>query len=359
MLYNIGEFCCPNVAAALRETTAAGQTGGLVEHTICAVDIGGSGCRLRLIRTRHSATDGGDAVIERHDMPCDGTAAARPTGSSVEPVLEQACLDARGRWPGLMADLDVLSVGCAGFSSLIDDRNALCARLARMFRCPEVIVAADALTAHAGALRATPGIVVAAGTGVIVLATDYRTFCRRVDGWGYLLGDAGGGSWIGRRALHVALDTYAHRGDLRSNALLDAAIGRFGRPEQWPAEIYPYDERAGILASFVPSVAACAANDPAARRILREAGRELALSVLAALDDAPDLPVSHTGGILAHCDAVRESFLHEVHARRPDARIQAPAGTPLDGAVQLAMRHDAITLRHLAPRMCAVFRTDG
>jgi N-acetylglucosamine kinase-like BadF-type ATPase len=66
------------------------------------------------------------------------------------------------------------------------------------------------VTAYAGALGQSPGGVVAAGTGLIALGTDLDTR-RRADGWGHLLGDCGGGAWIGRAGLEAALRAHDGR----------------------------------------------------------------------------------------------------------------------------------------------------
>jgi N-acetylglucosamine kinase-like BadF-type ATPase len=51
------------------------------------------------------------------------------------------------------------------------------------------------VTSYLGAIGFEPGAVVAAGTGVIALAGDRDGNFARSDGWGYILGDDGGG-WL-------------------------------------------------------------------------------------------------------------------------------------------------------------------
>ena len=67
-----------------------------------------------------------------------------------------------------------------------------------------MVVTNDAVTAHLGALGGEPGAVIVAGTGAIALAAAPEGWAR-ADGWGTMLGDDGGGYWIGRRALALAL----------------------------------------------------------------------------------------------------------------------------------------------------------
>src|SRR5699024_2742062 len=104
---------------------------------------------------------------------------------------------------------------------------------------------------------------------------------RRVDGWGHLLGDRGGGAWIGMRGLSRALA--AHDGtDPAGAALLYAATARFGEPLQWPAQFYTQPDRAGVLASFAADVVELADDDRAARAILTRAAAHAAASLSAA-----------------------------------------------------------------------------
>ncbi len=61
----------------------------------------------------------------------------------------------------------------------------------------------DVVAAHAGAFEGATGIVVSGGTGAITFGAD--EFGARVyaDGWGPILGDEGGGYWIGVEALRA------------------------------------------------------------------------------------------------------------------------------------------------------------
>lgn len=102
-------------------------------------------------------------------------------------------------------------VGAAGFASLGDGLRAeLPGALEREFGVRTVALVADAVTAYTGALGPRPGAVVAAGTGLVAIGTDLKSW-RRADGWGHLLGDCGGGAWIGRAGLEAALRAHDGR----------------------------------------------------------------------------------------------------------------------------------------------------
>ncbi len=92
------------------------------------------------------------------------------------------------------------------------------------------ILETDVVAAHAGAFAGDPGIVVSAGTGAITLGADEFGEQFYADGWGPLLGDEGGGYWIGVEALRAicrALDGRAHSTALTEPIfkLLDVADG--------------------------------------------------------------------------------------------------------------------------------------
>src|SRR5699024_4099750 len=78
-----------------------------------------------------------------------------------------------------------------------------------------------------------PGASSSLGTGAIAVGWDGEDGWRRVDGWGHLLGDRGGGAWLGMRGLNrarAALDGT----DAARAALLRAATWRLGEPLEVP-----------------------------------------------------------------------------------------------------------------------------
>lgn len=257
-----------------------------------AVDSGGSGLRVVM----GTAGDDGHSPLGRR--------------ASREPVRTGA----RGIEPGhLMAQLvpmaraltaetgvsrlDTVVVGAAGLATLGDALRAeLPGALARELGVRTVALVADAVTAYVGALGPRAGAVVAAGTGLIAIGTDLARW-RRADGWGHLLGDCGGGAWIGRAGLEAALR--AHDGREGGSALLLArAEERFGPVAGLPGQVYPRSDRPAVLASFAPEVAACAADDPVAAGVLRAAARHMADSAAAVCPPGGEPRVAVTGGLL-------------------------------------------------------------
>jgi N-acetylglucosamine kinase-like BadF-type ATPase len=312
-----------------------------VTTALLGIDVGGTGSRVALV-----GADG-----ERHVLRGEG-AGVTAGGSSVPATVLGLVEASRRKWPVELAAVRGVGVGATGLGTLVADvpaftrdvaaavagraADASAARGADDERSvPGVAVAIDAVTAHLGALGGEAGAVVALGTGAIAIGGDGRGAWRRVDGWGHLLGDRGGGAWIGLRGLDAAVR--AHDGvDAAGSVLLDRARRRFGEPPTWPQQLYTRDDRAGVLAGFAEDVAAAAADgDTAARDILVSAGVEAARSALAALGADLQPVVAGTGGVFA-VPLVADSFADAVRSARPEATIRPASGGPLDGALVLA-----------------------
>ncbi|MCX4702886.1 N-acetylglucosamine kinase [Streptomyces sp. NBC_01373] len=226
-------------------------------------------------------------------------------------------------------------VGAAGLATLGDALRAeLPDALAREFGIRIVALVADAVTAYTGALGPRAGAVVAGGTGLIAIGTDLACW-RRADGWGHLLGDCGGGAWIGRAGLEAALRAHDGR-DGGSVRLLACAKELFGPMTELPGKLYPRPDRPAVLASFAPQVSACAAGDPVAAGILRAAARHLADSLAAVCPATGEPRVALTGGLFKMGDPLVVPLEEELAERLPHARRVAAEGDPLHGSVRIA-----------------------
>ena len=176
----------------------------------------------------------------------------------------------------------------------------------------------DVEAARDGALGATPGILLLAGTGSIALGRGRSGRLARAGGLGPLLGDEGSAFWIGRAWLPVA-----RRNDgalaLRRLALRPDAVAR--------------------VAALAPSaLRAARRGHPVARAIV--AGAQLALAELVAdlaarLRLRPPVAVSWAGGLLA--DAVfRAGVWRAAREAGLGLAVTPPRGTALDAATDVA-----------------------
>ncbi|MDK1474690.1 BadF/BadG/BcrA/BcrD ATPase family protein [Streptomyces sp. 549] len=327
---------------------------------VLGADSGGSGLRIAL-----GAADDGSGVAPRPvgEVLRSGPVRTGPEGIDAAHLLEQLVpaahrlIDAAGG-----GRLEAVCLGAAGMATLGSGlREALPPALEASFGVRRLALAADAVTAYAGALGERPGVVVAAGTGMIAVGTDLRCW-RRADGWGHLLGDCGGGAWIGRAGLEAALRAADGRSG-GSAALLARVEAVFGPVCEVPSLLYPRADRAAALAAFAPEVARCAADDdPVAARILDGAAAEIADTAAAVHPAGPAASAGHapgagavsaagggaialTGGLFKVGDPLLSRLHRHLSARLPDAPLTPSLGDPLAGALLVAGRLARGTLR--------------
>nr|WP_295795726.1 BadF/BadG/BcrA/BcrD ATPase family protein [uncultured Microbacterium sp.] len=214
-------------------------------------------------------------------------------------------------------DLDIRHLA-AGVSGLTDGETtpAAVAALVRSAGAAHAVVAHDATTSYLGARGTAHGAVVAAGTGVVTLGVGPGG-AARVDGWGYLMGDAGSGFWLGREALVAAMRDHDGRGT--ATALTDAVRGRWPDLEQAYIDLQADPARVSIVASFAAEVAQAGADgDAVALDILRRAGDLLAESALTALQKKAHYFLVNEG----NRQVLNRDTINEFHAQLVD-RVDA------------------------------------
>ncbi|GAB3409771.1 N-acetylglucosamine kinase [Flindersiella endophytica] len=292
-----------------------------------AVDGGATG--LRIVRLD------GSEIVEQADGP--GFQWAR----GGDPVEQQAGL-VREVWQrlGEPAPIEVVGIGLAGGAIDPESRVRLARLIADELGAAQVLLTNDDVTNHLGALGGAPGVVIASGTGVACLAVTADGRLAKLDGLGYLFGDAGSGFSIGLAGLRAALSAIEGRG--AATELVERAERVAGTP--LPLTMRTWYKRPTLtadVAAFAPEVgAASAAADPVAQEICARAGRELATTVDAAVrssfDTSKPTAVSWSGGVLLSYPQVFDAFKTELATRCPQAELHDPMGDALAGAIRLA-----------------------
>jgi N-acetylglucosamine kinase-like BadF-type ATPase len=217
----------------------------------------------------------------------------------------------------------------------------------------------DLVAGWAGATGGEPGIVLTVGTGAAAYGRDARGQSARAGGWGPLLGDEGGGYWIGVELLRAVSRALDGRGPATSLTEAVRQHAACARPEAASACLEP-GRAAGSVEEALRSVyrdawsreriaALCevasrhaGAGDRVAMELFERAAPELGSLIEAVahqLDgSARPLPISVVGGV-AGVGAVLWSPLRRwVASVLPNARWSKPLGTPLDGALRLAQQ---------------------
>jgi N-acetylglucosamine kinase-like BadF-type ATPase len=298
-----------------------------MSDVVIGIDVGGTGLRGAL------AVAGEPVPIAR----ASHEAGLRRGSGGIEGVVPAAAalaasLLAASSFPRVAA----VAVGCAGAADLGDDlRLHLPAALWEVCGPATVVVSSDMVTAFLGALGGSPGVTLSVGTGAVALGGDLSGDWRRADGRGDLLGDLGGGAWLGREGMVAALRASdGRRGG--SPLLLRELLSAYADPAALIRELTGRTDRAAVLAGFAPAVLAAArSGDPAAVSIRTEAGHHLADSALAARPRSlPDpVPLAIVGGLPDHHDDFRAALVAQLD---PGFTVRPATGTPADGALLLA-----------------------
>ncbi|HZL92665.1 MAG TPA: BadF/BadG/BcrA/BcrD ATPase family protein, partial [Vicinamibacterales bacterium] len=151
------------------------------------------------------ADDSGRVLAESHG----GGANLQASGElAVEKVLHQVMEDTLAQ-----RDVrpDAICLGIAGVDRP-NDAQAVQGIMRRIGFKARVTVVNDALVALVAGAGEQAGVVIVAGTGSIAYGVDASKRSCRAGGWGYLLGDEGGGYWIGRAALSAVVRAFDGRG---------------------------------------------------------------------------------------------------------------------------------------------------
>ncbi|MEV8252693.1 BadF/BadG/BcrA/BcrD ATPase family protein [Rhodoglobus sp. NPDC076762] len=195
----------------------------------------------------------------------------------------------------------------------------------------EVWIANDTVTSHAGALSAEPGVSLNIGTGVACLAVRDTGETHTVDGDGYLLGDTGGGFWLGSRGISAVLRALDGRGE--KTALTARASEQFDGLDDLAARLHSAHRPVNRISQFARSVlAAAVANDPVANAIVDEAAAELFLTARVAVAwVGTDAPLS-LGGKLLGPNTVLFARLVE-HLAAEGMSFRPADGSALEGAL--------------------------
>ena len=289
--------------------------------------------------------DGGQSGTRLRDS--DGREAAAAGVSRLEGDTVLALADAvTAAWR--LGEFDRVDRAVLGLTTAPADAAAadrLCALVSDTTGASEVWLADDAVTSHAGALSLGWGVSVVAGTGVACLALPVAGDARIVGGHGFLLGDEGGGFWIGRRALAAILRAREGRdlqGEHASDGLVRAAENRFGPLEEIPARLHTIERPVDAIAAFAQDVLeACDGDDHVAVEVVDDAAAELVLLVAAASRsagaDRVTVPLALGGRLLTHGTPLRRRLDLELGRAHLAVSSRTADRSPVEGAVMLGL----------------------
>jgi len=236
---------------------------------------------------------------------------------------------------------DAICLGIAGVDRP-QDTAAVHGIMRRIGFKARVIVVNDALVALVAGAGDEEGVVIVAGTGSIAYGRDASGRAARAGGWGYLLGDEGGGFWIGRAALTAVVRQFDGRGPVTLLTPMILEHLDLSTPSELIHEIYYRDVHRHTIAGIAALVQrAMEQRDAIAAEILTRAGVELAsaaASVIARLEMRGDaFPTVLAGGIFRGIPWLADDITGRLSEIAPRTWVRQLAVEPAIGAVRLAI----------------------
>ena len=287
---------------------------------LLGLDIGGTTSRARLWAAGRVVAE---SRAQSASLPASGPGGAR---AALTELLA-------GVGAGQAAPLDAIGVGSAGLS-VPGARDFLREHLAPLTRSGELVIVSDAMLVLPAA-GFDAGVAVVCGTGSAAVGA-FAGRSVQVGGWGYLLGDEGGGYWIVREAMRTLLsrrDSGRPPGQLGAQLL--SATGAADLPALQRL-FYAQPHLPGSWARHAGLVLGSADADAVAIAAhAADAVAGLAASAMQMLDAPVSLPVVLGGGLLANA-AFRDAACGAVAQILPGADVQVLVGEPVAGAVRLA-----------------------
>lgn len=291
---------------------------------LVGLDIGGTRSRARLWAGGRTTAETEAASAS---LPAVGPEGAR--------AALAAALDGLGLDPA--EPVDAICAGSAGLSVPGAD-SFLRAQLAPFARSGRVVVVTDAmLVLPAAGLDA--GVAVICGTGSVAVGVDGERRAQ-AGGWGYLLGDEGGGYWIVREAVRLLLSRRERgcpQGELAEELLaatgsadLAALQRRYYTQPHLPREWARYART--VLESADPAAAEIASRGAAA---LAGLAATVAGALATPCPRSQPLPAVLAGGLTSNA-RYRHAVEQAVSAILPAADVRVLDDAPVAGAIRLA-----------------------
>lgn len=207
----------------------------------------------------------------------------------------------------------------------------------------QIDVVTDAETVLAAGTPEGIGVALIAGTGSLAYGMNQTGQIARAGGWGYLLGDEGGGYQIGLAALKAiakAVDGLGRETCLQSMIL--HALG-LDDPRALIRYVYDHKSKRSDIAALTKLVFEAAENeDHVAREILQQAVTELAELVQVVVSrlhlTKENYALALTGGLLLQQREYRVSLLEQLHfQQREPSSVECVDDSSL-GAIRIAIR---------------------
>ena len=163
----------------------------MITHTL-AVDGGGTKTAIRLKRILPTLSNIEECILPATSLTLYGEAAITQLTHYIDEMLSVNQIKSQQCY---------IVVGVAGVGNL-DLKAKLQSALTH---CPHLYVTTDAEASVFGANSGQGVNCIAIGTGSVAIQLDVQQKTQQVGGWGFPIGDQGGGAWLGFQAVQQTL----------------------------------------------------------------------------------------------------------------------------------------------------------
>jgi len=233
---------------------------------------------------------------------------------------------------------------CLGIAGVDREADSAAVRgiMRRIGLKARTLVVNDALVALVAGAGDQPGVVIVAGTGSIAYGRDAAGRAARSGGWGYVLGDEGGGFWLGRAALNAVVRQFDGRGPQTLLTEMVIAEMHLGSPVDLVHAVYAGGLHRYAIAGIAPVVQRAAdQGDAVAADLISRAGMELAAaatSVITRLEMRGEpFPTLLAGGVFRGVPTLIAQVTSRLAEVAPRSEVRPLDREPAVGAVTLAL----------------------
>ena len=226
------------------------------------------------------------------------TGSGNPSNIGVEAACEryaEAALKAHLDAGLKEIDLEGCFLACAGVKSEVE-AEVIRRRVSESgwISYVDCQVGNDLEAALTGGLIGKPGLALVAGTGSFCLGRDETGHRSRCGGWGWILDDVGGASWLGLRGLQSA--AFSSEGRVGKTILLERSLAFLDLtdPDEIQRAVIQQTQPDGIARFAVEVVKAAVEEDEIANQILEQGAAGLAelVATVARQLNWPDGPIA-------------------------------------------------------------------
>jgi glucosamine kinase len=228
------------------------------------IDAGASSTKWALLESEGT-------LIEGRSLPMDGHINREESRTRMITVLKEIEIAVHPQ------KVEAIYAGITGISETVEGMAATVEIFRGVFGDARIELVTDIELGYRANIDLGEGIFLYAGTGSIALHIAKDAEIKRAGGWGYLLGDEGGGYWIGREAIRRVLFRLESRLPIISNSF-DDRILKFMDCLDWKdIKSFVYSQERSKVASIArPVIDLAREGNGTALEILQEAAGYLA-----------------------------------------------------------------------------------